>query len=537
MSLIPFGFWKTKYQFLPSVDYPTYGWSFWRRNPNYNGSCIRVRRNSDNTEQDIGFKNNFLDTAAMLSFVGGSGNGFLVTFYDQFGSINLTNVFTGNNGYMPAVVSAGQLITFLNGTPTIQFGTGASEGYTQIFGGSGVNMIPNTNSTLFWSEENGASVANQVAGNSNNNSVFARGDISGASGTNVFYDWGTYENYFVNESIELLGGYNNQTIGSSAELYEVKSYRINQQGARLMASRGIGYNALGTGFVLGGRYDNSNTFFRGKCNEFLIYAGTTLSESKVRSIQSVLNNSHQLYNTTSVTSNLILWYDAGNTTCYPGSGTSLTDLSVAGANGTLVNGVTYSSADGGKFILDGINDWIGTTGTNNYPWNVRGSDFTIEAWVKFSNTNHAARILSSRNNGNNTACSLAVGQLDSLGVITANRKISLAYVNESQTRVRVTQTTNDIIDGGWKHIIATRTNFTYKIYVNGVEQATTTVQSVGGDNPVYARTDTQWRVADGGTGVGGNGAFEISIMRLYKCALDQTQVTRNYNLEKSRYGL
>jgi hypothetical protein len=32
-------------------------------------------------------------------------------------------------------------------------------------------------------------------------------------------------------------------------------------------------------------------------------------------------------------------------------------------------------------------------------------------------------------------------------------------------------------------------------------------------------------------------AFDISIMRLYKCELTQEQVIRNFNLEKSRYGL
>lgn len=537
MSVIPFGFWKTKYTFLPSADFPTYGWSFWRRNPNYNGSCIRVRRNSDNTEQDIGFKNNFLDTAAMLSFVGGSGNGFLVTFYDQFGSINLTNVFTGNNGYMPAVVSAGQLITFLNGTPTIQFGAGANEGYTQIFGGSGVNMIPNTNSTLFWSEENGATAANQVAGNSNNNSVFARGDSTGASGTNVFYDWGSYENYFVNESKLIEGGDINQTIASSLDLYEVKSYRINQDGARLMASRGIGYNSLGTGFVLGGRYDNSSTYFRGKCNEFLIYSGTTLSESKVVEIQSVLNISHQFYNTTSVTKDLILWYDAGNTSSYPGTGTTITDLSVGGANATLNNGTTYSSADGGKFVLDGVNDWINTLGTTNFPWNPRASDFSIEVWVKFSNANQSARIFSNRNSTTGAMLSLMGGTIDVNGNITSSKKLSFAMSNSDTTRVKWYATVNDIIDGNWKHVIATRSGVTMKVYVNGVDQSLSLINTVGGSNPSYINSSTTWRVADGGGGTGGNGAFEISIIRLYKCALTQTQVTRNFNLEKSRYGL
>lgn len=51
----------------------------------YTGNCIRVRRSSDNTETDIGFVNNYLDTATLLTFVG-ANNGFVTTWYDQSGN-------------------------------------------------------------------------------------------------------------------------------------------------------------------------------------------------------------------------------------------------------------------------------------------------------------------------------------------------------------------------------------------------------------------------------------------------------------------
>jgi len=44
------------------------------------GSAIRVRRSSDNTEQDIGFVNNELDTSSLTTFCG-AGNGFVTTWY------------------------------------------------------------------------------------------------------------------------------------------------------------------------------------------------------------------------------------------------------------------------------------------------------------------------------------------------------------------------------------------------------------------------------------------------------------------------
>jgi hypothetical protein len=49
----------------------------------YLGACMRVRRASDNAEQDIGFDiNGDLDTASLLSFVG-ANNGFVSKWYNQ----------------------------------------------------------------------------------------------------------------------------------------------------------------------------------------------------------------------------------------------------------------------------------------------------------------------------------------------------------------------------------------------------------------------------------------------------------------------
>lgn len=70
----------------------------------YSGSAIRVRRSSDNTEQDIGFSGNALDTSSLLSFCG-ANNGFVVTWYDQSGSgVNLTQSTTTQQ---PRIVNAG----------------------------------------------------------------------------------------------------------------------------------------------------------------------------------------------------------------------------------------------------------------------------------------------------------------------------------------------------------------------------------------------------------------------------------------------
>jgi len=74
----------------------------------YSGNCIRVRRSSDNAEQDIGFVGNNLDTASLLTFCG-AGNGFVTTWYDQSGNANNTTQATA--GSQPRIVASGVVET------------------------------------------------------------------------------------------------------------------------------------------------------------------------------------------------------------------------------------------------------------------------------------------------------------------------------------------------------------------------------------------------------------------------------------------
>ena len=85
----------------------------------YTGSAIRVRRSSDNTETDIGFSGENLDTTTLTSFCSGT-NGFVTTWYDQSGSgLNITQATAVNQ---PQIVSAGSIITE-NSKPILRFNT------------------------------------------------------------------------------------------------------------------------------------------------------------------------------------------------------------------------------------------------------------------------------------------------------------------------------------------------------------------------------------------------------------------------------
>lgn len=74
----------------------------------YTGAAIRVRRDSDNAEQDIGFDSNGnLDESALTSYVG-ANTGYIVKWYDQSGNGNDVTQSVTTRQMM--VVAAGTII-------------------------------------------------------------------------------------------------------------------------------------------------------------------------------------------------------------------------------------------------------------------------------------------------------------------------------------------------------------------------------------------------------------------------------------------
>jgi hypothetical protein len=79
---------------------------------------------------------------------------------------------------------------------------------------------------------------------------------------------------------------------------------------------------------------------------------------------------------------LVLSLDAGSKNSYPGSGTVWTDLSGNNNNGTLTNGPTFSSANGGSIVFDGSNDYISIPAPTSVLSNV--SQFSYSSFVQFN---------------------------------------------------------------------------------------------------------------------------------------------------------
>jgi len=83
----------------------------------YTGNCMRVRRASDNTELDIGFVNNVLDTASLATFAAAT-DAYVTTWYDQTG--NGANMTQASSNAQPQIVAAGVVIT-QNNKPSVYF--------------------------------------------------------------------------------------------------------------------------------------------------------------------------------------------------------------------------------------------------------------------------------------------------------------------------------------------------------------------------------------------------------------------------------
>ena len=83
-------------------------------------NCFRVRRSSDNAEQDIGFVGREIDLVTLYSFVG-SGNGFVTILYNQGLDGSLYDLSQSTAGNQPQIVRDGKILRDINGKYCAEF--------------------------------------------------------------------------------------------------------------------------------------------------------------------------------------------------------------------------------------------------------------------------------------------------------------------------------------------------------------------------------------------------------------------------------
>ena len=266
-----------------------------------------------------------------------------------------------------------------------------------------------------------------------------------------------------------------------------------------------------TKFKLGRFYQGiDNFYYNGKLASVALY-NRELSASEIQQNFNALKNRFIVSSgsTTIVTSGLILNLDAGNSSSYSGSGTTWTDLSSSGNNGTLTNGPTYSSADGGSIVFDGTNDYVETS-SGMFNCN---SNFTFNSWVNADVSNTIRTIISKRTAGS----------------------IQIRFNSSNQVQI----VDNNVADVGsftgftasastWYNICVVRSSNTYTLYVNG-----TSVSSITNANTYTYDADTVGENALGSERWDG----KISVISSYNRALTASEVQQNFNALKGRFGI
>jgi hypothetical protein len=218
------------------------------------------------------------------------------------------------------------------------------------------------------------------------------------------------------------------------------------------------------------------------------------------------------YNPRTITDGLVLCLDAANPKSYPGSGTTWSDLSGNGNNGTLVNGVGYSGDNLGSLVFDGVDDYV------EVPHNTilnPSLNMTLSSWVKITSFTSFMSIF-----GKGTTSS-GSGGFDFR--INSSTQLNLVkYFIIDQIITVPTLSTNI-----WYNISAVQSSTKVDYYINGV-------------NVGFFSNSTAYQTNTASLRVGGDrGAIytpaSISNVLYYNRALTASEIQQNYNATKSRY--
>jgi hypothetical protein len=208
-----------------------------------------------------------------------------------------------------------------------------------------------------------------------------------------------------------------------------------------------------------------------------------------------------------ISNGLVLRMDAGNIQSYPGTGTSVTDLSTLNTASTMV-GPTFVSSNLGAWVFDGVNDYIRTPTLTG----VSTGNFTIEAWIFPTTITGDFRIIS---------CNQTLDNFQLIVTPTAGLQLYMGSLAASASAVFATNT--------WYHVAATRSGSSVVLYVNAASVATGTNSTTV--NTTYL--DIGYRTSNNNHPFNGR----ISVYGLYNRTLSITEISQNFNSLRSRYGV
>jgi hypothetical protein len=213
---------------------------------------------------------------------------------------------------------------------------------------------------------------------------------------------------------------------------------------------------------------------------------------------------------------LVLDLDAGNILSYPLTGTTWFDLSGNNNNATLINGASYNTDVGGNILFDGTNDYAlvaNSASLNNW------SALSIGVWFKFTTSNSSYLRLIEK--GANNEITIAIN------FNAPTYKLFLQKLGD--TSVAITST-NALNDNKYHYAVVTiDSSYLCKLYIDGIL------------NGQFQSTAPLIKTGDVNIGrFGGNGFFwngNMAIIQIHNIVLSDTQITNNFNANKTRFGL
>jgi hypothetical protein len=215
------------------------------------------------------------------------------------------------------------------------------------------------------------------------------------------------------------------------------------------------------------------------------------------------------------THGLVLYVDGARYT----SGTTWPDLSGLGNDVTLVNGPTYSSANGGTLVFDGSNDYGNIATFTGKPT----VQITCEAWIYPTRTPSIGTI---RGGVISSTNSMYHGIIDSSDDGLTH---SLHVANQTSVS-RTGSVIGKVPQNQWSHITMTYDGVRNRGFING-ELVYDVAQTGTITDGTYVIGTYGQGLTDGVHNFLGN----IAVARIYNRALSNDEIIRNFNAESSRF--
>ena len=223
-----------------------------------------------------------------------------------------------------------------------------------------------------------------------------------------------------------------------------------------------------------------------------------------------------------VTDGLVLCLDAADKNSYPGSGTTWTDLSPNGNDGTITN-ATFSTAGGGSMDFDGSGDYIDCG--HDTTLDAGTSDFTACCWFKLVDDGNHHDIIS-KGTSLNTGYGWALSFLDSTSKLYFDCGDNIARV--------ATISSTAISHNTWYHVAVTRNNARNlsEIYINGVSDVTAAniLDDLGDGSQ-----DIPFKIGSSASARYLNGS--VTNVGFWSRVLTATEITQNFNAQRSRFSV